>query len=180
MNKRYYGFINNNSYARLEVLHLSCSIYVKTYSESGYKFVFEGDKYIIKCDKVGGYLRIYNKEERGDVKMNLYVALDKDSIITDDTWTYIKGNCKRYIISEEERNKLEKDNFILDLWTRFDGMMDWGDYDFFNSDKCKKLVTWLDEKIKHSTDTILLSFYSVLRDYAQLAVNLDTGIGFDL
>lgn len=34
---------------------------MKTYSESGYKYVFEGDRYIVKCDKVGGYLRIYDK-----------------------------------------------------------------------------------------------------------------------
>ncbi len=35
---------------------------IKTYSESGYKFIFEGAQYIVKCDKVGGYLRIYDKK----------------------------------------------------------------------------------------------------------------------
>ncbi len=112
--------------------------------------------------------------------MNLYVALNKDSIITDDTWTYIKGKSKRYIISEEEKEKLKEDNFIPDMWTKFDGMMDWGDYDFFDADKCRELVIWLDKKIKNTKDATLLSFYSVLKEFAQLASKLDTGIGFDL
>lgn len=37
---------------------------MKTYSQSGYKFIFEGDRYIIKCDKVGGYLRLYDKSHQ--------------------------------------------------------------------------------------------------------------------
>lgn len=119
-------------------------------------------------------------KKRGDVIMNLCVALDKDSIITDDTWTYIKGNSKRYIISEEEKNKLEADNFISEMWSEFDSIMDWGDYDFFNTDKCRKLALWANEKINRTNDLTLLSFYSVLKEYAKLAGTLDTGIGFDL
>lgn len=30
-------------------------------TESGVKYHFEGNRYIIKCDKVAGYLRIYDK-----------------------------------------------------------------------------------------------------------------------
>lgn len=111
--------------------------------------------------------------------MNLSVALNKDSIITEDSWTYIKGKRKRYDLTMEEKNKLDEDNFISDMWTNFDGMMDWGDYDFFDAEKCRKLVAWTDEKINKTKNPTLLSFYSVLKEYAQLAVNLDTGIGFD-
>lgn len=32
------------------------------YSQSGCKYIFEGDRYIVKCDKVGGYLRIFDKQ----------------------------------------------------------------------------------------------------------------------
>lgn len=33
-------------------------------TESGVKYNFEGKRYIIKCDKVAGYLRIYDKETK--------------------------------------------------------------------------------------------------------------------
>lgn len=37
---------------------------VKRRSEGGVKYNFEGERYIIKCDKVAGYLRIYDKYEK--------------------------------------------------------------------------------------------------------------------
>lgn len=37
---------------------------VEQHSEGGVKYDFEGKKYIVKCDKVSGYLRIYDKENR--------------------------------------------------------------------------------------------------------------------
>ena len=33
-------------------------------TEGGVKYNFEGDHYIIKCDKVAGYLRIYDKKAK--------------------------------------------------------------------------------------------------------------------
>ena len=36
----------------------------KEKTESGVKYVYVGDRYIIKCDKVSGYLRIYDKKTR--------------------------------------------------------------------------------------------------------------------
>lgn len=33
-------------------------------TESGVKYNFEGERYIVKCDKVAGYLRIYDKIEK--------------------------------------------------------------------------------------------------------------------
>ena len=33
-------------------------------TEGGVKYNFEGSRYIIKCDKVAGYLRIYDKQEK--------------------------------------------------------------------------------------------------------------------
>lgn len=43
---------------------------VKQYNNGGVKFNFEGDRYIVKCDKVAGYLRIYDK------KTKMYCKLD--------------------------------------------------------------------------------------------------------
>lgn len=44
--------------------------FVEQHSEGGVKYDFEGDRYIVKCDKVAGYLRIYDK------KVKSYCLLD--------------------------------------------------------------------------------------------------------
>ena len=36
--------------------------FVAQYTEGGVKYNFEGVRYVIKCDKVAGYLRIYDKK----------------------------------------------------------------------------------------------------------------------
>ena len=33
-------------------------------TEGGVKYNFEGSRYIVRCDKVAGYLRIYDKKEK--------------------------------------------------------------------------------------------------------------------
>ena len=44
--------------------------FVEQHSEGGVKYDFEGPRYIVKCDKVAGYLRIYDKET------HMYCKLD--------------------------------------------------------------------------------------------------------
>lgn len=44
--------------------------FVETHSEGGVKYDFEGPRYIVKCDKVAGYLRIYDKVTK------MYCTLD--------------------------------------------------------------------------------------------------------
>jgi len=38
--------------------------FVEQHSEGGVKYDFEGERYIVKCDKVAGYLRIYDKQTK--------------------------------------------------------------------------------------------------------------------
>lgn len=38
--------------------------FVSQHSEGGVKYDFEGPRYIVKCDKVAGYLRIYDKQAK--------------------------------------------------------------------------------------------------------------------
>ena len=42
----------------------------RTKTEGGVKYVFEGERYKIKCDKVAGYLRIYDKKEKSFCKLD--------------------------------------------------------------------------------------------------------------
>lgn len=38
--------------------------FVSQHSEGGVKYDFEGPRYIVKCDKAAGYLRIYDKQAK--------------------------------------------------------------------------------------------------------------------
>ena len=44
--------------------------FVERYTEGGVKYDFEGERYIVKCDKVAGYLRLFDK------KLKSYCLLD--------------------------------------------------------------------------------------------------------
>ncbi|MCF0132314.1 MAG: hypothetical protein HUJ72_00460 [Blautia sp.] len=54
--------------------------FVEQHSEGGVKYDFEGERYIVKCDKVAGYLRIWDKQSKS------YCLLDgtpsKDNSLT--------------------------------------------------------------------------------------------------
>ena len=54
--------------------------FVEQHSEGGVKYDFEGERYIVKCDKVAGYLRIFDKQAKS------YCLLDgtpsKDQLLT--------------------------------------------------------------------------------------------------
>ena len=54
--------------------------FVEQHSEGGVKYDFEGERYIVKCDKVAGYLRIWDKQAKS------YCLLDgtpsKDNSLT--------------------------------------------------------------------------------------------------
>lgn len=40
------------------------------YTKGGYKYIFEGSRYVVKCDKVAGYLRIYDKQLKSFCKLD--------------------------------------------------------------------------------------------------------------
>ncbi len=44
--------------------------FVAQHSEGGVKYDFEGNRYIVKCDKVAGYLRIYDKQAKSYCKLD--------------------------------------------------------------------------------------------------------------
>lgn len=44
--------------------------FVSQRTEGGVKYNFEGPRYIVKCDKVAGYLRIYDKEAKSYCKLD--------------------------------------------------------------------------------------------------------------
>ena len=43
---------------------------IEAYTESGVKYYYEDDNYQIRCDKVAGYLRIYDKKNHRFLKLD--------------------------------------------------------------------------------------------------------------
>ena len=74
---------------------------------------------------------------------------------------------------------IDKDGFLKEMWESFDAMFDWGDCDFFDSDKCKLFAEWLKKRLSKSISDDVRKIYSVMYDYALKAIKNGTGLYFD-
>ena len=63
---------------------------------------------------------------------------------------------------------------------RCDTLLDDGDYDFFDAEKCKALVELIDELPKEFIPEKYEKMISDLKSYASIAVSYTTGIGIEL
>ncbi len=113
--------------------------------------------------------------------MWLRVALDKDSVVLNkDGYSYVDGeHCLEYYFDDGTANLLEMDGFLIELWKNLDSVADWGDYDIFFSDKCRKLIPWLQNRLTGQGDEKIIQFYEVMLDYAQKAVKYNTAMALD-
>lgn len=114
--------------------------------------------------------------------MWIRVALDKESIHYGSTPrnTYIDGtNVKSLYFDDDVAKKLDEDGFLTEMWSNLDALFDWGDYDFFQVDKCVKFKTWLEQRLKRPIDNQLEFIYISMLELANLAIQYDTGLSFD-
>lgn len=95
-------------------------------------------------------------------------------------YSYIEGEGEEeYYFDEAIAEALEEDGFLLDMWRQLDALFDWGDCDFFLPDKCRLFKEWLEQRLAREVSDILRPVYSVMLDYANKAIEYDTGISFD-
>ncbi len=85
----------------------------------------------------------------------------------------------RFDIPREYWDCFEKD-FINPVDGQLDALIDIGDVDFLNADKCKKIIEWLDDRLTKPTPPVLKPFYEKLREYSFRAVELNTGVEIQL
>lgn len=113
--------------------------------------------------------------------MWIRVALNKESVkISDAGNKYIDGDyMEEYYFEKEIASQLDKDGFLKEMWESFDAMFDWGDCDFFDSDKCKLFAEWLKKRLSKSISDDVRKIYSVMYDYALKAIKNGTGLYFD-
>ena len=121
----------------------------------------------------------------GAVKMWVRVALNKEAMrIIDNNGSYSMsyiegGEYEEYYFNEDIAKALEKDGFLVDMWNKFDAVFDWGDCDFFLKDKCILFKEWLQSRLDKDCIDEIKEVYKVMLDYANKAIEYDTGMSFD-
>lgn len=127
---------------------------------------------------LAGLSSYYTKRE--EKKMWLRTTTDKNCIQRQDGYIYIDGeHTEAYYFDQKTAQHLEEDGFLTEMWHQFDALLDGGDCDFFEPDKCLKLQGWLKERLERKLKPDVREVYEVLLDYAEKAVKYDTGIDFD-
>lgn len=61
-----------------------------------------------------------------------------------------------------------------------DVLLDNGDVDFFNCEKCAKLKEWIDNRLKIAMEPRYRKILEVLKDYCIRAIELNTGVVIEL
>ena len=85
-----------------------------------------------------------------------------------------------YQLQESDSPLLEA-NFLEPVDALCDALLDYGDIDFFDADKCKKLSVWLEDQMTEGLATGRLRvLYEKLNEYAQRAIELGTGVVVEL
>ncbi len=112
--------------------------------------------------------------------MWIRVATDNSAVHSEGGYTYVsRENSEEYYFSEEVAAMLDQDNFLQEMWDRFDALFDWGDCDYFRADKCGRLADWLKNRLKKDLPDQVKEVYQVMLDYCQKAIDARTGIDFD-
>ena len=83
------------------------------------------------------------------------------------------------IETEEERDLLLED-FVDPINELCGTLLDYSDVDWFDPESCVKLKGWLEERLQSPCEDRLRVLYTVLLDFADRAIELDTGVVVEL
>ena len=98
---------------------------------------------------------------------NNEIPLDQDSRI------------KSFELDEEDIDLLDKD-FVDAVNERCDALTGPGDIDYLNAKQCALMREWLEQRLKEPIHPRLETIYRKLIEFAGKAIELNTGIVFDL
>lgn len=82
-------------------------------------------------------------------------------------------------IGEESDSWLLLEYFVRKIDSSCPNLLDYGDVDYFNRDKCKIIKRWL-ENIEPTENARLIRLFDVLHDYTTRAIELNTGVVIEL
>lgn len=145
-------------------------------------------EYSNKAIELNTALKIDLREdvESLDGKMPMILFLSLDDLTNEDKINPNKFENSNVRYEEYDFNRysdiklLDKD-FIDSVNKYCDSLLDISDVDYFSGEKCKKLVEWLKNRFeKPIENSRLVEIYTVMLDYAERAVKLNTGVKIEL
>ena len=84
-----------------------------------------------------------------------------------------------YELSKEDEELLDED-FIDPIDRLCNSLIDPGDVDYLNAEQCKLMLDWLEQRLTKPANPRLGTIYRKLVEFANKAIELNTGIVFDL
>lgn len=96
-----------------------------------------------------------------------------------ETFQAKPGQTESFELTEGDEDLLDKD-FIGPIDRLCNSLIDPGDVDYLNAEQCKLMLGWLEWRFTEPINPRLETIYRKLVEFANKAIELGTGIVFDL
>ena len=124
---------------------------------------------------------ILNKKEGGNVmSFQLFLRLDGLNYYGDIPEIPEEPNemVEEYFLSFEDIKMILNDIDSIDDYCN--ALLDYGDVEFFDCEKCKKLNEWIDRRVKDEIEPRYLEILKALETYCSRAIELNSGVVIEL
>lgn len=88
------------------------------------------------------------------------------------------GRVEEYALSSDDIKLFMKDIGSLDA--ACNALLDLGDVDYFNAEKCGKLSEWIKERLEQPVSARYREILETLMSYCERAIELNTGVVIEL
>ncbi|MHC8999209.1 hypothetical protein [Bifidobacterium bifidum] len=126
---------------------------------------------------------LQNSQEKGNVIMELVLVLSLEGLnyygYIPETFQAKPGQTESFELTEGDEDLLDKD-FIGPIDRLCNSLIDPGDVDYLNAEQCKLMLGWLEWRLTEPINPRLETIYRKLVEFANKAIELGTGIVFDL
>ena len=102
-----------------------------------------------------------------------------DTFLFPDVGEEDPQHIESYELTEEDEDLLDAD-FIDPIDRLRDSLIDLRDVDCLNAGQCRLMLGWLEQRLNEPIDPRLETIHRKLVEFANRAIELDTGIVFDL
>ncbi len=96
-----------------------------------------------------------------------------------ETFQAKPGQTESFELTDEDEDLLDQD-FINPIDRLCNSLIDLGDVDYLNAEQCKLMLGWLEQRLTEPVASRLETIYRKLVEFANRAIELNTGIVFNL
>lgn len=90
------------------------------------------------------------------------------------------GDFGERFVGEESDSWLLLDDFVKGIDEICDNDLDYGDVDYFDVEKCKKIRQWLSKRLQRPMSSRIKYLYEILNNYINEAIDRNTGVVIEL